>query len=228
MGPLGRKILVVGALIKMAAEGLRTVDAAEFEAVDRGVIIGVGVIGEVMQLLVLGRRSSIWTARSVQPCRPLAEASRIRHRDRRGEENILRQQHNQAIAHPRQARKVLCLPRLRRVEMPAPRQMQRDDRPRVEWKGQDVLCKIAVPALRWIPAVGLSAIPREDVLVRVERPTEAAPVVPILHERVEHVGFIMPPVAELQEVLLRKPIGHVKFGTGDRFAVGASSADKAN
>lgn len=100
MRPLGRKVEVIGALFEVVAERLRPVNAAEFEAVELGVVGGGGVIGLLRLLLLLRRKGRIWMMRLVQPCRPFVKASRLRHRHRRGEEDILRQQHSQTIAHP--------------------------------------------------------------------------------------------------------------------------------
>lgn len=71
--------------------------------------------------------------------------------------------------------------------MPSPRQMERDDRPRIERKSPDMLGEITVPTARWVAAICLCAVPREEVLIGIYRAAEVAPVVPVLHQRIEDI-----------------------------------------
>lgn len=59
--------------------------------------------------------------------------------------------------------------------------------------------------------VGGGTVPGEEVLVRVEGPVEAAPIVPVGGEGVEEVGGGVEADVELLEVGLRKARGDVVF-----------------
>ena len=107
-------------------------------------------------------------------------------------------------------------------------QVQGDNGPGVEREGPYVLGQVAGAAGGGVAAVGLGAVPGEEVLIAVEGATEGAPVVPVFVQRVDHIRFVMAPVAEFEEVFFCEPAGHVEFGFHGPLNIAFLRADEAH
>ncbi|KAL2127132.1 hypothetical protein VTI74DRAFT_11273 [Chaetomium olivicolor] len=112
--------------------------------------------------------------------------------------------------------------------MPVAGEVVGDHGPRIEGERPHVLGQVAFAAARRVPPEGLGAIPGEDVLVAVQRPAEGAPVVPVLVQCVDDVGFVVPPEMEAQEVLLCQAARYVVLGAHAALEIALVRADEAH
>jgi len=91
-----------------------------------------------------------------------------------------------------------------------------------------VLGEVALAAGGRVAPVGLGAVPGKEVLVGIQWAAEGAPVVPILLEGVDEVGFVVAAVAELEEVFFRKAAGDVELGPHSGFGVARLRTDETH
>lgn len=79
-----------------------------------------------------------------------------------------------------------------------------------------------------IAAVRFGAVPGEEVLVLVEGPAEAPPIVPIFLVHVDDVGLVVAAKVEAQEIFLGQAAGDVVLGVDATLQVAFVGADEAH